>query len=156
MTTTTTAAQDEVDHRAHIGLRQWQEVDRRVIAQDRREEGSEEAGAAEADEVEVAMDTGQDLIPDQEAGHHAAARRDRRTVDLRRGHHRRGEDMADAIHHRGEADVVEAAEEVAGAEAEEARVTVRTAAEVRVTAAGAGIVDRIAFGAGCWTLRGAP
>jgi hypothetical protein len=147
-----------VGHQAHIGLRQWQEVDRRVIAQDRRGEDSEEVGAAEADEVEVAaaMDTGQDLIPDQEAGHHAAARRDLRTVDLRRGHHRRGEDMADAIHHRGEADVVEAAEEVAGAEAEEARVTVRTAAEVRVTAAGAGIVDRIAFGAGCWTLRGAP
>jgi hypothetical protein len=145
-----------VDHRAHIGLHQWQEVDRRVIAQDRHEEGSEEAGAAEADEVEVAMDTGQDLIPGREAGHHAAARRDHRTVDLRRGHHRRGEDMADAIHHRGEADVVEAAKEVAGAEAEEARVTVRTAAEVRATAAGAGIVDRIAFGAGCWTLRGAP
>jgi hypothetical protein len=147
-----------VGHQAHIGLRRWQEVDRRVIAQDRRGEDSEEVGAAEADEVEVAaaMDTGQDLIPGQGAGHHAAARRDRRTVDLRQGHHRRGEDMADAIPHHGEAGVVEAAAEVAEVEAEEAPATVRTAAEVRATAAGAGIIDRIAFGTGCWTLRGAP
>jgi hypothetical protein len=137
-------AQGEADHQAHIGHHPWQEADRLVIARDRREEGSEEVGAAEADEVEqAAMDTGRGHIQDLGAGRHAAVLRDRRIAGLHQGHRRPDEDTAGASHHRGEADVVEAAEEeVAEVGAEEARVTVRTAAEARGTVAGVGVVDR--------------
>jgi siderophore synthetase component len=145
MTTTTTAAPDEVDHQAHIGHRPWQEADRHVIARDRREEGLEEVAAAEADEAEAAMGTGRGHIQDPGAGHHAAVLRGRRTAGLHRGHHRRGEeDIAGASHHRGEAEVVEAVEVAVEAEveADEVRVTIRTAAKVRETVAGVGVVDR--------------
>jgi hypothetical protein len=140
MTTTTIAAQDEVDRQARIGHRPWQEAVRHAIARDRREEDLGVAGAAEEDEAVMA--TGQGHFRDQGAGRHAAAPRGHRTADLLRGRRHRGADMEGASHHHQEADAVEAVAGEVEAEADEARVTARMAAEVRETVAGVGIADR--------------
>jgi hypothetical protein len=74
------------------------------------------------------------------AGHRAAVLRELHTADPSQGRHHQGEEVADARHHRGEADVVEEAVEVEEV-ADEAQVMTPMEVGARESAVGAETVD---------------